>query len=98
MKRAALNCRASTLDQDPATQLCLRSAGSHTSVLLSCTSCHGHSLTLRGVVVQCDDCCTIQPVIVDRPRIVQDGVVVQELAARYFPTGDAALAALGGNQ
>jgi hypothetical protein len=34
-------------------------AGSPT--LLSCTGCHGHSLTLRGKVVQCDDCGTIQP-------------------------------------
>ncbi len=31
------------------------------AVLLSCTSCHGRSLTLRGKVVQCDDCGTIQP-------------------------------------
>ena len=25
-----------------------------------CTGCHGHSLTLRGEVVQCDDCGAIQ--------------------------------------
>jgi hypothetical protein len=36
-------------------------AGKLAPVLLSCTSCHGHSLTLRGKVVQCDDCGTIQP-------------------------------------
>ena len=35
--------------------------GSLTPVLLSCDKCHGHDLTLRGVVVQCDDCGAIQP-------------------------------------
>jgi hypothetical protein len=32
-------------------------------MLLSCTSCHGYSLALRGKVVQCDDCGTIQPTL-----------------------------------
>lgn len=64
------------------------------SALVSCTECNGHNLTLRGKVVQCDDCATIQPAIVDRPRIVDKGVVGQELAVRYFPTGEAAMAAL----
>ena len=31
------------------------------SVLLSCVSCHGYRLTLRGIEVQCDDCGAIQP-------------------------------------
>ena len=44
------------------------------SALLSCTGCHGHSLTLRGEVVQCDDCGTIQAAIIDRLRIVEKGV------------------------
>jgi hypothetical protein len=34
--------------------------------LLSCDRCHGHDLTLRGRVVQCDDCGTIQATIIDR--------------------------------
>lgn len=38
-----------------------RSAGTLATVLLSCVRCHGHSLTLRGSVVQCDDCGSIQP-------------------------------------
>jgi len=68
--------------------------GNIAPALLSCTSCRGHSLTLRGEVVQCDDCGAIQAAIIDRPRIVEKGVVVQELAARYLPTSDAAMAAL----
>jgi len=36
------------------------------SALVSCTRCHGHSLTLRGKVVQCDDCGAIQAAIIDR--------------------------------
>ncbi len=35
-------------------------ADSRTSALLSCSGCRGHSLTLRGKVVQCDDCGAIQ--------------------------------------
>ena len=41
------------------------------SALVSCTGCHGHSLTLRGEVVQCDDCGAIQAAIIYRPRIVE---------------------------
>ena len=34
------------------------------SALLSCASCHGYSLALRGKVVQCDDCGAIQADII----------------------------------
>jgi len=36
-------------------------AGALDPALLSCHRCHGHDLTLRGEVVQCDDCGAIQP-------------------------------------
>ena len=63
-------------------------------MLLSCTSCHGYSLRMRGKLVQCNDCGAIQPAIIDRPRIVQQGEVIQELAARFFATGEDATAAM----
>jgi len=63
-------------------------------MLLSCTSCQGYSLTLRGKLVQCDDCGAIQPAIIDRPRIVRRDGVIQELAARFFATGEDAMAAM----
>lgn len=41
-------------------------AGTLAPALLSCTSCHGYSLALRGKVVQCDDCGTIQAAVIGR--------------------------------
>jgi len=71
-------------------------AGTLAPALLSCDRCHGHDLALRGEVVQCGDCGTIQAAIIDRPRIVEKGVVVQELAAPNCPADEAAMAVLGG--
>ena len=41
----------------------LSPAGRARPMLLSCITCHGYSLTLRGDVVQCDDCGAIQPTL-----------------------------------
>ena len=71
-------------------------AGTLAPALLSCDMCHGHDLALRGEVVQCGDCGRIQAAIIDRPRIVEKGVVVQELAAPNCPADEAAMAVLGG--